>query len=102
MSWPLIISLICAGFALGAALRLLRSPNSDPFENLARDGKMLSTTLSEIESSGDWFNVVIHYEVSGVPYTRTLPWPAAREKPSAGASVEIRYLPESPGLSRIV
>ena len=101
MSWPLLILIACIGFALGAALRVLRSPNSDPYANLARDGQNLSAKISEIEASGAWFNVVVEYEVANTHYTRTLPWPSANAKPIVGATVQIRYLPASPGLSRL-
>ena len=101
MSWPLLILIACIGFALGAALRVLRSPNSDPYANLARDGLNLSAEITEIEASGVWFNITVKYEVLGTHYTRTLPWPSAHEKPILGAQVEIRYLPASPGLSRL-
>ena len=101
MSWPLIILIACIGFALGAALRVLRSRNSDPYANLARDGQVTSAQITEIEASGAWFNVIVKYEVAGTHYTRTLPWPSVNAKPSVGASVQIRYLPASPGLSKL-
>ena len=101
MNWPLLILIACIGFALGAALRVLRSRNSDPFANLARDGQNISGSIIEIEESGAWFNVVVEYEVAGTSYTRTLPWPSESAQPAVGASVEIRYLPASPGLSRL-
>ncbi len=102
MNWPLLILIACIGFALGAALRVLRSRNSDPFANLARDGQITSGTVTEIEESGAWFNVVVEYDVAGSQYTRTLPWPSANAKPVVGTHVDIRYLPASPGLSRLV
>ena len=101
MSWPLLILIACIGFALGAALRVLRSRNSDPFANLPHDGQNISGTIIEIESTDAWFNVVIKYEVAGTIYTRTLPWPSANAKPVVGTTVNIRYLPTSPGLSRL-
>jgi len=101
MSWPLLILIACIGFALGAALRVLRSRNSDPFANLARDGQNVSGTVTEIEESGAWFNVAVNYVVAGTHFTRTLPWPSMNAKPVVGTSVEVRYLPTSPGLSRL-
>ena len=101
MSWSILILISCAGFALGAALRVWRSPNSDPYANLARDGQNLSAIITEIETSDAWFNVVLKYEVAGKHYTRTLPWPSKNEAPLLGASIEICYLPANPGLSRI-
>lgn len=101
MSWYLIILIGCIGFALGAALRVWRSPNADPYANLARDGQNVSGKITELEESGAWLNVVVQYEVGGTSYTRTLPWPSANAKPAIGASVEIRYLPSSAGLSRL-
>jgi hypothetical protein len=102
MSWPLIISLICAGFALGAALRLLRSPNLDPFADLARDGKTLTALITGIEATDGWFNVIVAYDVLGTAFSRTLPWPSGKPNPVIGAAIEIRYLPSTPGLSRVV
>ena len=101
MSWPLIILISCIGFVFGAALRVWRSPNTDPYANLARDGQNVSGKITEIEESDAWFNVVVEYEVAKTPYKRTLPWPSVNAKPSVGALVEIRYLPTSPGLSRL-
>ena len=101
MNWPLLILIACIGFALGAALRVLRSKNADPFANLARDGQTTTGTVTEIEESGAWFNVVVKYDVDGTSYTRTLPWPSANAKPELGNPVNIRYLPASPGLSRL-
>ena len=101
MNWPLLILIACIGFALGAALRVWRSPNADPYANLARDGKNLSAKIAEIEESGAWYNVVIQYELAGTQYTRTLPWPSVNAKPVVDAQVEIRYLPSSPGLARL-
>ena len=101
MSWPLLILLACIGFALGAALRVWRSPNSDPYANLARDGQNLSAKITDIEESGAWFNAIVEYEVAGTQYKRTLPWPSGNAKPLIGALVQIRYLPSSPGLSRV-
>ena len=102
MTWPLIILISCIGFALGAALRVWRSPNTDPYTNLAHAGQNVSGKITEIEESDAWFNVVVHYEVDGSAYTRTLQWPSGNAKPSIGAAVEIRYLPSSPGLSKLV
>ncbi len=101
MPWSILILIACIGFALGAALRLLRSPNTDPYANLAREGQNISASIVEIEESGAWFNVVVEYDVAGNQYTRTLPWPSKKSKPEVGASVNVRYLPSSPGLSRI-
>ena len=102
MSWYFIILISCAGFALGAALRVWRSPNTDPYANLARDGKNVSAQITEIEHSGAWFNVVVQYHVAEKQYTRTLPWPSMNAKPVLGAALDIRYLPTNPGLSRVV
>ena len=101
MSWPILILISCAGFALGAALRLWRSPNTDPYANLARDGQNLTAIIREIEESGAWFNVVVHYEVAGTQYRRTLAWPSMNVKPALGSTITLRYLPTNPGLSRV-
>ena len=102
MNWPLLILIACIGFALGAVLRVLRSPNSDPYANLARDGLNLSAEITEIEASGVWFNVVVQYQVAETQYTRTLPWPSMNAKPVLGTWIDIRYLSTNPGLSRVV
>ena len=102
MSWSLLILISCAGFALGAALRVWRSPNIDPYANLARDGQILNAIITEIERSDAWFNVVVRYEVADQQFTRTLPWPSVNANPELGALIEIRYLPTNPGLARIV
>jgi hypothetical protein len=101
MSWSFIILISCAGFALGAALRLWRSPNTDPYANLARDGQNVDAKIVDIEESGAWFNIVVQYEVASTPYTRTLAWPSMNAKPALGATIELRYLPTNPGLSRL-
>ena len=101
MPWSFIILLSCAGFALGAAIRLWRSPNTDPYANLARDGQNLTAIIREIEESGAWYNVVVHYEVARTQYRRTLAWPSVNAKPSIGATIKLRYLPTNPGLSRV-
>ena len=102
MSWYFIILISCAGFALGAALRVWRSPNTDPYANLARDGQNVNAQIIEIEHSDAWFNVVVRYKVAQTQYTRTLPWPSMNAKPALDTWIDIRYLPTNPGLSRVV
>ena len=101
MSWSLLILIICAGFALGAAVRLWRSPNTDPYANLARDGHNVDAKIVGIEESGAWYNIAVQYEVSSTQYRRTLAWPSMNAKPALGATVELRYLSTNPGLSRL-
>ena len=101
MSWSILILISCAGFALGAALRLWRSPNTDPYANLARDGQNVDAKIVDIEESGAWFNIVVQYDVASAQYRRTLAWPSMNVKPELGTTITLRYLPTNPGLSRV-
>lgn len=96
----LIILALAIAFALGTALTFLRSPTPNPLAELATRGKRAKAKITAIEGSGDALSVQIDYQVDGQEFQRTVPWQGA-ELPQVQAEVDISYLPDSPGLSRI-
>ena len=96
----LIILVLAIAFALGTALTFLRSPTSNPLAELSKHGKRTQAKITAIEGSGDALSVQIEYSVENQPFQRTVPWLGA-ELPRLNEEIEIVYLPDSPGLSRI-
>ena len=96
----LIILALAIAFALGTALNFLRSPTPNPLAELSSRGKRTLAKITAIEGSGDALSVQIEYQVEAQEFQRTIPWQGA-ELPQLHDEVEILYLPESPGLSRI-
>jgi hypothetical protein len=84
------------------ALQLLRSPNRNPLAQLPEQGVNTEAQVLAIEAVGDASNVVVEYHVGGTRFERSVPLPAGYPEPAIGAQVRIRYLPNNPGLSRLV
>lgn len=97
----LIVLALAVAFALGTALTFLRSPTQNPLAELSTRGKRAKAKIIAVEGSGDALSVQIDYHIDGHNYQRTVPWQGA-ELPEVDSEVDILYLPESPGLSRIV
>ena len=102
MTSLMFILLIVVGFAAGAAFKLLRSPNENPLAELASSGQNTHAVVTGLEPDGDQPNVIVQYQVNGADFSRSLPWPVDTPLPELGTSVEVRYLPGNPGLSRLV
>lgn len=97
----LVVLALAIAFAMGTALTFLRSPTPNPLAELATHGKRTLAKITGVEGSGDALSVQIDYRVDGEDFQRTVPWHGA-ELPKLHAEVEIVYLPDSPGLSRIL
>jgi hypothetical protein len=93
---------IAALFLIGTAMSFWRSPNINPLADLAKIGVMSDAIIEALEPDGDEPNVVIRYAVASQSYKRTVPWKPNLPLPEIGQTVQVRYLPNDPGLSRIV
>jgi hypothetical protein len=101
MSWTLIaIVLAVIAFAAGTASTLWRSPNHNPLADLQRKGLRTQATIMEFQDDAIAPNVVVQYQVNGQHYTRSIPW-SGSEPPALGTQVPVKYLPDTPGLSRL-
>jgi hypothetical protein len=103
MSIPLLAAIaIAALFLIGTAMTFWRSPNANPLADLEKTGITTQAIIAELEPDGDEPNVLIHYTVESQSYKRSVPWKTNLALPEIGQMVKVRYLPNDPGLSRIV
>jgi polyferredoxin len=96
------IVLVAIAFVIGTAMTFARSPNRDPLAALNSTGIETQAVVQAIEDDGDEPNILVQYQVDEKVYTRSIPWPPNKARPTIGENVTIRYLPKQPGLSRLV
>jgi hypothetical protein len=95
-----IVLLVAVGFLLGTLLTFWRSPTANPMAKLSSEGRMVMAEIMAIEGEAEQLNIVVRYVVDEQSFIRSIPWPSA-QAPEVGSQVMLRYLPNSPGLSRV-
>jgi hypothetical protein len=97
----LLILFAAIGYAASMAVNLLRAKHRNPLADLERDGLRIEAEVIELEPDGDEPNIVVRYQVNAQSFRRSLPFPPDQPLPELGSKLSIRYLPSSPGLSRL-
>jgi hypothetical protein len=96
----LIVFLVSVGFLLGTVLIFWRSPTENPLAKLSSEGRTVMAEITAVEGEVGQLNIVVRYAVGEQSFIRSIPWPSA-QAPDVGSQVMLRYLPNSPGLSRV-
>jgi hypothetical protein len=97
----LIVLLVAVGFLLGTILTFWRSPTENPLAKLSSEGRTVMAEITAIEGEPEQLNIIVRYVVDEQSFVRSIPWPSA-QTPEVGRQVKLRYLPSSPGLSRVL